>query len=376
MNRRLIRTVLALACAGLVPLGAGCGTQAATTDATAPPPVTVPLATSLVTAQGTWAIAVMGGPAGSRNEFWQLFVRPAGTSRWSLATPPGVAGNGGLVAAGGSATLVVGFRPSQNLVYSPLATSADTGKNWTPGLLDAALADTPGAIAVAPGGHALALLEDGSIETAPTAGAAAAGQWSRLTTRQALAASHPGRECGLTSVHAVSFGPDDTPMAAGSCARTGVAGVFTRAGGGWQLAGVTLPAGSGADQVQVLGLSGDAALLLAGNRLLAAWPGGATGWTASAPVAAGTLRASGFGPGGSAWVLLGGGRAEAIAGPGGSWRALPAVPAGTATLAPGAGGSFDALAVAGARLSVWRLAGTAWSKVQVISVPIQYGSSG
>lgn len=380
MNRRLIQTVLTLACAGLVALTAGCGTQAATAGGTAPPPVTVPLATSLVTAQGSWAIAVMGGPAGSRNEFWQLFVRPAGASRWSLATPPGVADNGGLVAAGGSAALVVGFRPSQNLVYSPLATSTDTGKTWTPGLLDAALADTPGAIAVAPGGRALALLEDGSIETAPTAGAAAAGQWSRLTTRQALAASAPGRECGLTSVHAVSFGPDDTPMAAGSCLRRGVAGVFTQAGGRWRLAGLTLPAGFGGDQVQVLGLSGGAALLLTGNRLLAAWPGG-TRWTVSAPVAAGTLRASGFGPGGSAWVLLGGGRAEVIAGsagikgPGGSWRTLPPVPAGTATLAPD-GGSYDALAVAGGRLSVWRLGPAAWSLVQVISVPIQYGSSG
>lgn len=376
MRRGPARGALALACASLA---AGCGTQSAPVAGTAPPPVTVPLSTSLVTAQGTWAIAVMGGRAGAGNGFWQLFVLPAGASRWSLATPPGVASNGGLVAAGGAASLLVGVRPSHSLVYSPLAASTDTGKSWTPGLLDAALADTPGAIAVASSGRALALLEDGSIETAATAGAAAAGQWSRLTTRQALAASAPGRECGLTSVHAVSFGINNTPMVAGSCARTGVAGVFILAAGGWRLAGLTL----GAERVQVLGLSGDAALLLAGNRLLAAWPGG-TGWIVSAaallawpPAAAGagTPRAAGFGPGGSAWVLLGGGRAEVITGPGGSWRALPAVPAGTATLAP-ARGSFDALAVAGDRLTVWLLAAAGWSRVQVITVPIQYGSSG
>ena len=41
-----------------------------------------------------------------------------------------------------------------------------------------------------------------------------------------------------------------------------------------------------------------------------------------------------------------------------------------------AGGSYDALAVAGAKLTVWRLAQGAWVKVQLITVPIQYGSSG
>ena len=95
----------------------------------------------------------------------------------------------------------MGFRPSQNLVFSPLATSTDTGRNWTPGLLDAGLADTPGAIAVGPSGRALALLRDGTIEAAPTAGAAAAGQWTRLTTFGALAASAAGRECGLEGVN-------------------------------------------------------------------------------------------------------------------------------------------------------------------------------
>jgi hypothetical protein len=88
------------------------------------------------------------------------------------------------------------------------------------------------------------------------------------------------------------------------------------------------------------------------------------------------VSASGFGPGGSVWVLLGGGRAETVAGPGSSWGALPTVPAGAATLAPGpSAGGYDALAVSGSKLTVWRLAGTAWAKVQVINVPIEYGSS-
>jgi len=101
---------------------------------------------------------------------------------------------------------------------------------------------------------------------------------------------------------------------------------------------------------------------------------------AASPVAAGRVRALGFAAGGSAWLLLNGGRAETVGetggGTGGSWRALPPVPSGTVTLAPEGSGSYDALAVAGATLTVWRLARGAWAKVQQITVPIQYGSSG
>ena len=379
---------LALLGAGLI---AGCGSQAAPATSPGLQVRTAPLSTSLVTAQGAWAVTVMGGPAAAEDNFWQLFVRPAGTSRWSLVTPEGVADNGGLVAADGAggASLLVGFRPSQGLAFSPLATSSDTGKNWTPGLLDAGLADVPDAMAVAPSGRTLALLRDGSIEAAATSGASTAGQWSPLTSLSALAATAPGRGCGLVAVNAVAFGPDNVPMAAGSCVRRGVAGVFADTGGAWQAAGPVLPAGFGGDQVQVLGLAtpmlantggGTAALLLAGTGLLAAWSDGGR-WTVSGPVAAAAgdeqgVSASGFGPGGSVWVLLGAGRAETISGPGSAWRTLPALPAGTATLAPGPGpGTFDALAVSGPHLVVWRLGGTAWTQVQVINVPISYGSS-
>ena len=111
--------------------------------------------------------------------------------------------------------------------------------------------------------------------------------------------------------------------------RRGVAGVFADTGGAWRAAGPVLPAGFGGDEVQVLGLaairSGNVALLAAGSRLLAAWSDGGR-WTVSAPVAGGRVIASGFGPDGGVWVLLGGGRAETIGGPGGTWRALPGCP--------------------------------------------------
>src|SRR6266700_2122025 len=82
-------------------LVAGCGS----TQAAAPAPgagrgARPPLVTSLTIPGGpSWAIVEMGGPRARHNNFWQLVTRPAGTASWRLATPPGVADNGGLVAA-------------------------------------------------------------------------------------------------------------------------------------------------------------------------------------------------------------------------------------------------------------------------------------
>jgi hypothetical protein len=98
------------------------------------------LNTSVSTAASTWAALEMGGSAAQHNNFWQLFVRPAGGTRWSLVTPPGTADNGGLVlAAGPGQALVTAFRPSQMLTFTPLSQTADNGSvpgprsaRWTP----------------------------------------------------------------------------------------------------------------------------------------------------------------------------------------------------------------------------------------------------
>jgi hypothetical protein len=384
---------------GLLILITGCGTQVVTA---ARPTVAAaeraPLGTSLVTAQGTWAIAVMGGSAADENNFWQLFVRPSADSTWRLVTPPAVADNGGLVAAGSPASLLIGFRPSQDLLFSPLATSTSGGKNWTAAVLNADLANSPDALATAASGQELALLSSGTIDTSTDGGAT----WSRLP---ALATSAAGRSCGVVGVNAVAFWSDETPVAAASCERPGVAGIFRdtagtpgRKGGTWEPAGPLLPAAYARDPVRVLRLSGPAAgsgsggtgsggtgsggtvaLLQAGQDLLATWWSG-TGWAspvalsvASGPAASG-VRATGFGANGSAWVLLGDGAADTISGPGGTWVGLPAVPSGTAVLALGGAGP-QALVPRGSKLTVWQLTSGAWSKVQVVTVPIVYGSS-
>ena len=76
-------------------------------------------------------------------------------------------------------------------------------------------------------------------------------------------------------------------------------------------------------------------------------------------------------------MLLPGGQAATVGGPGQQWLLLPPTPARTSVLASGPGNAVDALAVSGSTLTVWQLdrGSTLWTKAQTMSVPIQYGSS-
>jgi hypothetical protein len=362
VKRRLALVAAAIAGAGAL---AACGSAAPATSTreSQQPVASAPLATSLSTAQDDWAIL----PMAANPAFWQVFVRPATSPTWRLVTPPGVAANGGLVAAGSGGTLTVAFRPSQNLTFSPLATSANGGKAWSTGLLDADLASTPSALA-ASGSQLLALLDNGAIMASSNAG----GTWRTLAGAGALAGSTAGRKCGALGVTDVSFGVSQGEvLAAGTCGAAS-SGVFAYSAGSWRQ--VSLPVSG-----RVVRMLAGVALVASGSQLYAAWDT-ASGWSASAPLAAGSVEASGSLGADGAWVLLPGHRAATIAGPGQSWRSLPDVPEGTTVLAPGPGGAVDALAVGGSqldKLTVWRLAGsaTAWSSVQTIDVPIQTGSS-
>ena len=379
---------LALAAAALT---AGCGSAASSGPGpTGPvPPAGAPfLATSLVTPAGTWAIAVMGGSVSSHNNFWQLFARPAGSTIWKLVTPPGVADNGGLVAASASAgSLITGIRPSQYLTYTPLALTHDGGQAWSPtGPLDAALAATPDALAAAPGtGRLLALLTSGAVKAA----APGYARWTTLTSQRSLAVTPAGRRCGLTGLTAVTVTPAGVPLLAGRCSRPGTAGIFAAANGTWQAAGPALPAGLDHQPATVLRLTrashGVVALLETGSgpgaSLLAAWSvGDGVRWALSPPIRlrGAKLASASFGPDGTAALVLTHGRAETSTGAGAAWRSLPALPAGTATLAPGPAGGFDALAVHRTRLTVWQLGPGAagWRATQAMNVPVQFGSSG
>jgi hypothetical protein len=320
------------------------------------------------------------------DNFWQLFIRPAGATRWKLATPPGTADNGGLVLAGSSGqALITAFRPSQDLTYTPLTQTSDGGHTWSAlSPLDAPLASTPDALAVQPAtGRLLALLSSGTAEQGTPSGTT----WKTLVTARALAATPAGRSCGLHAITALTYTPAGAPLLGGTCSRSGTAAIFTATGGAWQAAGPALTGALATQPITVLRLtaSGDqiTALLAAGTgqhaTIAAAWSAnGGTSWTLSPPLTTSgqAITAASFGPGQTAAIITAGGHGAMLAD--GRWQLLPALPAGTAALAPAADGTTSALAVHRATLTIWQLAspGGNWTRAQEINVPIQYGSSG
>jgi len=381
-----ILSAVALAAAGC----SSTGSSAAGTEAAGAAQVT--MATSIATPQDNWAVLpVSSGPA-----FWQLLARPSGSSSWRLVTPPGVADNGGLVASGdGDGSLTVAVRPSDKLVFSPLASTSDGGSTWSAGgPIGSAVAASPDALA-AYGARLVTLLSDGAIETSSDAGTT----WSVLAAPGAIAVSPAGKGCGgAVRVTAITFGKLGTQvLAGGSCGTSGTAVFSYSPGAGWQR--LSRPAGG-----RLVRLFAGMALLRGASGLSAMWDGygwragappgsnpAAAGWITSAPLpatgqvtASGTLGGAGPHAAYGAWVLLSGGRAATVDAPAGAaggtarWTLLPPVPSGTSVLASGPSGATDALAVAGTTVTVWRLPlkGTAWSKVQAMSVPIQAGSSG
>jgi hypothetical protein len=374
----------AAATIGLVPVAillAACGSAAA-----GPPPspagqATVPLATSIVAGDGTsYAIVEMGGSAAQEENFWQLFSRPAGASGWQLATPLGVADNGGLVAAAtGATSMVTGFRPSQDLLFSPLASTTDSGANWSAASpLPGGLANVPAALAAGPDGQLIALTTAGKVleQASPQA------NWTTLATTRQLAATPAGRTCGLTGLTAAAFGPGGSPVLAGTCSGGRSAGVFISADGSWQLNG---PALASRDSTSVLSLattgSVTTAVVRAGAgasaRLVAAWLGASGQWTTSAALTVGPAQvlSASIWPGGAVGVVLAGGRAAVLSGPTASWQRLSGLPARTATLAPQPGGRTEALSANGGTFQAWELSSGRWQLAQTVKVAIPYGSS-
>jgi hypothetical protein len=335
---------------------------------------------------GSWATVVMGGFASRYEDFWQLFSRLPGSARWRLVTPPGTDDNGGLVlSAGNGQTAVAAFRPSQLLTYTPLISTADGGRSWSAlSPLDAALASAPAALAVQPGtGRMLVVTARGVVAQAD----AGSSKWQRVTSSRALASTPAGRRCGLTGLTAAAYGGSGI-LLGGSCSDTAAVGLFTETDGSWQAAGPALPATLGGQHVSVLRLavSGSqvVALLQVGSgqraSVVAAWLGSRQRWAVSQPVRLGgaAVASTALGPGGAVAIATTAGGGDLVDKTGGSWQSLPRIPAGTATLAVGPDGGVQALAVSRSTLSVWqRAAGSqVWTRLQVLKVPIQYGSSG
>ncbi len=309
-------------------------------------------------------------------------------------TPPGVADNGGLVAAAGTGkSLTVGFRPSQYLTFSPLAATTTAGSSWT-GLtaeLPGGFAAVPDALAIQPNGNLVGLTATGGGTLYTSTSEAA--NWSALTSRQKLAAGTAASACGVTALTAVTFTSSGTTLAGAACGHPGTAGVFASSSGGtWQAAGPAVPAGLRGARVRVIRLtttaSGTSTLFTAteGGRtsVLAGWTHGhAANWSLSSPLAVGSGRVltSGPGTGTEMYVLLHtatGTRLEVTAGPGQPWQELAGPPSGTAAVVLGPGLQVQALTTAGSKFTDWTSAPGAqsWTRGKTVTVSVPSGSSG
>src|SRR4029077_1037352 len=143
---------------------------------------------------------------------------------------PGVADNGGLVVAGaGGGSMMTGFRTSQDLTFSPLASRTNGGTSLSPaaGPLTPGLAAAPDALAATRAGQVLALTKGGDVEFGSRSGTS----WRRLASAKTVAATAAGRACGLTGLTATAFTSAGVPMLAASCSRPGIVGIFGDTGG-------------------------------------------------------------------------------------------------------------------------------------------------
>ncbi|HEY0870916.1 MAG TPA: hypothetical protein VGD55_11000, partial [Acidothermaceae bacterium] len=378
------RGVAAAFTAGVVTAGAltACGSHSTSASDTAGA-ISVPLATSVVTSSATWATFAMGHLDDPENTFWEEFTLPTGADQWVERTPVDVADNGGLVTAPTSDGVVVGFRPSADLKFSPLASTSDDGATYTPGLLSDGLANVPDALSVTASGHAAAL-----TSTEVMTSGAMLSAWEPVTTLSAISTSSVGQSCGVQELTGVLVTENGLFVGA-ACSSPGVVGLLQHSGSAFVSAGLRLPSGDAQARISVLRLvqyKGTIAVLLgvrtdASTSYVAAWnpaPGSAA-WTVSPPLTLPGALVSTAVTGDGSYAMMtsdnSGLRAALIAERGTSWTQLPPPPAGTATLAVSKART-DALVVDSATFIDYQLTDGQWVKGQTTQVAIPYGSSG
>ncbi len=374
-----------------------------------------PLATGYSGGTGgaDWLVLPMGKLGDPVNTFWQVFsLVPAAKTKahrekWDLVTPPGVAANGGIAlggtalgggSGGGEGSVVAGFEPSQYLTFSPLAISANGGKSWQQGLLPDGLLPEPSVIAEGPGLSAalVGAAADHGGEQVVIAAGSPGGSWRTLADESAIARSPAGRVCGVRFLSAVAVEADGSVLVAAACSRPGAVGIFTVRGGTVAAAAPSVPAPWSSEKVQVVALTGTAALLDAeggasGSTLLVAWREASGSWTMSQPLGSAgdeSLRAVGFGQQGSVVVLLGrSGEATEVAAVSPSsgssnpaWQAYPTPPASAEDVVL-VGSAPELATVELSTLTLYALerpgssGRVVWRENQVIQVPIEYSSS-
>jgi len=376
-----------------------------TPPAPVPPVPLASLSASTTSADQTTVVFAMGKFDDLSNTFYELFTHQAGTTTWALATPPGVADNGGLVVGSSAAgSLTAGFLPSVDLTFSVLAHSIDGGAHWSPGDIPGTLAANPDALATGADGWVAAVLARPSRSVVVSDPVTT--RWQRVVLARQLAGVTA--RCLVDGITAVAVTSANGPVVGAGCAHSVAVGLFVPTGplpsgavappvgAKWSLVGpvfggrtpsatsvVRLEAGptgstglARADvdgAIELMGLWGDAEAT------------GGAGFTGS-PVltvpSGWSLLSTGIGGGGGrgVTVLVGSGasrRVETTDGPGQPWMRLAPAPAGTTAVAT-IGNETVAFVPSGTSLTIWSTTSgaTSWTRVGRQSVPLPYGSSG
>ena len=402
MTRRawLVTGALVLVAVAIVIVVAVATTGQPTVTVPTVSPHTPPAPSGSTTPALATTVLAMGNLDDPSNTFYELFDRPAGSSTWTLSTPPGVADNGGIVVGPSSVGAVTaGFLPSADLTFSVLATKAAGSSNWSPAELPGALAAEPDGLAAGPSGQTAAVLS--SDGTPVLAAAPGTTSWHRLATASALTGGSGG--CRVTRVSAVAVTSSGLPVLGTRCTGTDV-GLFEPA----DPAGASVPDLPAPDRWVRVGPSlatttvtastvlrlqpdgtGVAGLVetdgAGRSSVVGVWdPAGGsatmstpltvpTGWTVHATATGGD--------GGSGLAVLLRGpsasdvRLTTVAGPGQAWSSPGPPPAGTSAVAM-VGDEVDAFVPSGADLRIWAATGGGpWHVTSDLTVPIQYGSS-
>jgi hypothetical protein len=347
--------------------------------------------TSLTNTQGAFAAVAMGHLNQPLNTFWQLFFQPAGTSKWTLVTPPGVASNGGLViATSQDHALLAGFRPTNFLTYSPVSMTDNEGRAWSVGALPGGLLGRTDALGMSGSGELAALIDDPKPEVVTSDGSLS--DWAPLISQERLSSTTSGARCGIEDLTSVTFNNAGDVIVGATCAHPGVVGIFENTGSSWHLLGPSLSPSLSRDNIEVINFSQERGVMTAllathgpsRTSLVGAWQLAGTRWGTSPPFVlrhSTTVTSTGPDGRGGFFVLTSNGSLrpslELLGGPGTAWDQLPLTPRGTATVVFSATGSIESLTANGDSFQSWILNAHAkvWDATQSILVPILYGSS-
>lgn len=358
----------------------------------APLYVTTPLATSISTTGGQWAVIPMGHLKQPLNTFWQLLYRPTGSLRWVdkvVATAVGT--NGGIVLASSNGqSIVAAVRPSNFLTFSPLLSSTNSGESWSNGVVTPGLASHPNSLATSSGrsvalvqvrGQSVVYGSDGQLST-----------WTTIATQNSLRTLASSVSCDLTDLTAVAVvrGVD---YAGGVCQGGDRAALFSDIGGRWGAVptpSVPGPASAFSEILALDAVDGGVGLLRVDGSgttrsLRAMWRSASGHWTQtpSMTLPEGSIVTSTGEQDGRFFAVVdgpAGGQLLTASAASRQWRVLSPIPEDTQTVVFGPTSLIQALVVQTSTLSVWSLVSTSasgvWTEGQVLHVPIPYGSAG